>query len=215
MNNQKDDEKSPKDLEKDTENTTDELTIVKDMKTEKEASKEVIISENDLEKLRRDANDFKHKYLHQLADSENARKRLLKDREEIVQYSIRNILADFLDPIDHLENALKYTDEAPDEVKHWAIGFKMILSQFKDVLSNNGVKPIVSVGKEFDPHFHEAIEMVSTSQHPPGTVVQESMRGYTIGGKPLRPARVTVAKAPEEKIDDNDPLEEAGEEEKN
>lgn len=165
-------------------------------KEESEASKETIISEKELEMLRRDAMDYKHKYLHQLADSDNARKRLQKDKEELVQYSTRNLISDFLDPIDHLENALKYTTSASDEVKHWATGFNMILNQFKDVLANNGVKQIEAVGKEFDPHFHEAIEMIITAEHPPGIVVQESTRGYTIGGKTLRPSRVTVSKAP-------------------
>lgn len=155
------------------------------------------VGADELENLRKEVTDYRHKYLHLLADSDNARKRLLKDREEITLHSTRTLLLDFLNPIDHLENALRYTEEASPEVKHWATGFKMILTQFKEVLANNGVKPIESVGKEFDPHFHEAIEMVETEEHPPGTVVQESIKGYTMRGKTLRPARVKVSKAPE------------------
>jgi molecular chaperone GrpE len=158
-------------------------------------SDEVTISDDELRKLKQEAGDYKHKYLHLLADAENARKRLQKDRDEMTQYTIRGIISDFLNPIDHLENALKYTENASDEVKHWATGFKMILNQFKDVLANNGVKPFTALGKEFDPHLHDAVEMVESDEYPPGIVIEESTRGYAIGGKTLRPARVKVSKA--------------------
>lgn len=141
--------------------------------------------------------DYKRKYLHLLADSENARKRLQKDRDEIVQYSLRSLLLDFLNPIDHMESALKFTDQASGEVQNWAKGFEMILMQFKDVLASNNVKSYESVGRQFDPHIHDAIEMKETTEHPPGTVVEENVRGYTIGDKTLRPARVIVSKEPE------------------
>ncbi len=143
--------------------------------------------------------DFKLKYLHLLADSENARKRMQKDRDEVVQYSIRSLLLDFIHPIDHMENALKFTGQASNEVQNWAKGFEMILTQFKDVLSNNGVKAIDSVGKPFDPHMHEAVEMLETTDFPPDTVVEENLKGYMIGEKVLRPARVKVSKEPEAK----------------
>ena len=77
-----------------------------------------------------------------------------------------------------MENALKFTQQMSDEVKHWAIGFQMILNQFKDVLSANGITPFSSEGKPFDPHLHEAIETVATADFPPGTVIEESLRGY-------------------------------------
>lgn len=186
------------------------------METKEEPSREKIeqpkrepvdvkITDIELEELKQEAGDFKHKYLHLLADSENARKRLQKDRDEIVQYAIRSIILDFLHPIDHMENALNYTDDASDEVKHWATGFKMILNQFKDVLANNGVKPFESTGKEFDPHLHDAVEMIETTEYPPGIVVEESLKGYTVGEKPLRPARVKVSKAPSEKKEEEKP----------
>jgi molecular chaperone GrpE len=79
-------------------------------------------------------------------------------------------------------------------VKHWAIGFQMILSQFKDVLTNQGVTPFTSEGASFDPHLHEAVETVATEDYPPGTVVQESLRGYKMGDRVIRPARVKVSK---------------------
>lgn len=149
---------------------------------------------SEIERLRLEAGDYKDKYLRTLAENENARKRLQKERQEMTQFALQNLIVDFLDPIDHMENALRYSDQMSGEVKHWAMGFQMILNQFKDVLANNGVTPVESVGKPFDPHFHEAVEMVETEEFPEGTIVEESVRGYKMGERSIRPARVKVAK---------------------
>ena len=156
--------------------------------------KNVTISDLELENLRKEALDNKDKYMRNLAESENARKRLQKEKQDLIQYAVQNIIVDFLSPIDYMENALKYTENQSDEVKHWATGFQMILGQFKDVLANNGVQPISSVGKPYDHHLQEAIEMVETDQFAPGTVIEESVRGFKKGDRIIRPARVKVAK---------------------
>ncbi len=156
----------------------------------------VTITDLELEQLRREALDNKDKYLRQLAEQENSRKRLQKEREQLTQYAVQNIVAEFLSPIDHFESALKFTEQMSDEVKTWGHGFQMILGQFKEILHQNGIVPIVSVGKPFDPHLHEAIETVETNDYPPDTVVEECLRGYKMGDRTVRPARVKVAKAP-------------------
>lgn len=169
------------------------------------ASEEIAGDELDLEiaQLRQSANEYKDKYLRGLAESENVRKRLQKERQEVVQYALQNVIIDFLTPIDQLENALKFTQQASDEVKNWAIGFQMILSQFKDVLTTNRVTTFETVGQPFDHDVHEAIEMVASEAYPPGTVVEEVQRGYKIGGeRTLRPARVKVAMVATETISD-------------
>jgi len=158
--------------------------------------KPVTIMDIELEQLRKELAENKDKYLRSLAEAENARKRLQKEKQEMIQYAQQNIIVDFLNPIDHLENALKFANQMSDDVKHWAIGFQMILNQFKDVLTNNGVKSFPSEGKIFDPHLHEAVESIATNDFTSGTIVEESLRGYTMGEKTIRPARVKVAKAP-------------------
>lgn len=157
--------------------------------------KPITITDIEFEKLQNDASESKDKYLRLLAESENARKRLYKERQELTQFSIQNVITDFLNPIDHMENALKFTQQMSDEVKHWALGFQMILGQFKEVLSSNGVQAFVSEGKPFDPHYHEAVEMVETDEYPPGIVIEESIRGYKMGDRVIRPSRVKVSKA--------------------
>lgn len=156
---------------------------------------DVTITDIELEQIKKESSEYKDKYLRLLAEMENTRKRLQKERQEFVQYAVQNVIVDFLNPIDHMENALGFTETMSDEIKHWGIGFKMILEQFKDVLTNNGVHAFKSIGTHFDPHRHEAVEMIETDQQPEGTVVEESMKGYKMGEKIIRPARVKVAKA--------------------
>ncbi|MFA6915537.1 MAG: nucleotide exchange factor GrpE [Parachlamydiales bacterium] len=157
-------------------------------------------SVDEIERLRNEARENKEKYLHALAEGENSRKRLQKERQEMLQHAIQNVIVEFINPIDQLENALKFAEQASPEVKNWVIGFNMILEQFKDVLTHHGVSTFASEGHPFDPHFHEAIEVVVSEDHPPGTVVKEHLRGYkSSSGKVIRPARVHVSKAQEEK----------------
>jgi molecular chaperone GrpE len=162
-------------------------------------AKMINITDIELETLKNELRECQDKYVRYLAESENARKRMAKEKHELIQYALQNLIVDFLDPIDHFENALKFTHLMSDEVKNWALGFQMILGQFKDVLSNNSVEAFASVGTQFDPHLHEAVEVVNTNEHPPGTVVEENLRGFKMGDRIIRPARVKVAKPVEEK----------------
>jgi molecular chaperone GrpE len=158
----------------------------------------VTVTDIELAHLRQSAKEAQDKYLRVLAESENARKRLQKEREEMIQYSLRSLIADFLGPIDQMENALKHAASANGEVKQWSIGFEMILSHFKDVLASHNVHSFTSEGEAFDPHFHEAIETVETTDHPEGVVIEETVKGYKMGDKVLRAAKVKVSKAPKE-----------------
>lgn len=147
----------------------------------------------DCEIFKNEAAEYKDKYLRLLADMENTRKRMQKEKQELTQYSIERLLTEFLTPIDHMENALKFTQDQSDEVKHWALGFQMILNQFKDVLANNGVKAFESEGMSFDPYIHDAIEIVEGKE--PGIIIKEYMKGYKMGERVIRPARVKVTQS--------------------
>ncbi len=147
-------------------------------------------------KLEEELKEYKDKYLRSLAEMENARKRMQKDKQEMIRFSIENALADLLPPIDNLENALNVAENMSQEIRHWAKGFEMILGQFKEVLSTNGVQAFSSVGAAFDPNLHQAIEIEETDLQPEGTILQEFAKGYKCGERTIRPARVKVAKAP-------------------
>lgn len=153
--------------------------------------------------IEKELKECQEKYLRLLAESENARKRMQKERQETTRYAVENVIAEFLHPLDSFEKALKFAESGSEDVKNWAIGFEMILEQFKQVLSHHGVTTYDSLGKPFDPHFHEAVEVVETSDHPPETVVQEFLRGYRIGDRIIRHARVKVAKQPQKPEESN------------
>ena len=138
--------------------------------------------------------DYKNKYLRLLADVENTRKRMMKEKQDMVRFGIENILGEILGPIDNLENALKHAENLTGEIKNWALGFQMILAQFKEVLSQNGVTAFISEGQRFDSSKHEAVEMEETDQTPEGVILKEFVKGYCRGDHIIRPARVRVAK---------------------
>lgn len=178
----------------------DKADVQPELKEQEREPKPVTVMDIELESLRRESTENKDKYLRLLAETENTRKRLQKERQELIQYAVQNVITDFLNPIDHMENALGYTENMPDQIKNWAVGFKMILEQFKDVLTSNGVQPFKSLGAHFDPHSHEAVEMIETDEQEAGTIVEESIKGYKMGDRVIRPARVKVAKAPSRQL---------------
>lgn len=144
--------------------------------------------------------DFKDKYLRALAEQENMRKRMQKEKQDMARFGIENAIAEFLPAIDNFENALRFAENATPDVKNWAVGFDMILSQFKEVLHNHGIVSFHSEGNTFDPEFHDAIEIVETTEYPDGTVMHEFTKGYKSATRTIRPSRVKVAKHPQATI---------------
>lgn len=152
-------------------------------------------------KLQQELEEYKDKYLRGLAEAENMRKRLMKEKQEMVRFGVENVIAEILAPIDNFENALKCAESSSAEIKNWAIGFEMLLAQFKEVLANHGISAFNSVGEKFDPFLHEAVEVEETEEKPEGTIVQEFIKGYRCGDRTIRPARVKVTKKPQQPKD--------------
>src|SRR3990167_10383491 len=94
--------------------------------------------------------DWKDKYLRALAEQENMRKRVQREKQEMARFGIENAISEFLPAIDNFENAMRFAEGASGEVKSWAMGFEMILSQFKEVLHNHGIVSYHSEGNTFD-----------------------------------------------------------------
>ena len=137
--------------------------------------------------------ELKDKYLRTLAETENARKRIRQQSEESVRIQRESILRDLLPIIDNLERALAAAREGTDP-KTILDGVQMTVRALLDFLRAQGVTPLSSVGQAFDPSRHEAVDHVTSDAHPPNTVIDEFHRGYQIGERILRPARVSVAK---------------------
>jgi molecular chaperone GrpE len=142
--------------------------------------------------------ELKDRYLRALADSENARKRIRQQSDETVRLQRENLLRELLPIVDNLERAV---DAARGGGNGNPIveGVEMVLRSTLDFLKTHGVTQLSSVGQPFDPQRHEAVDQIESSQHPPNTVVNEFHRGYQIGDRLLRPARVAVAKGTSDK----------------
>jgi len=165
-----------------------------DISVEEEPQEEVVLQEEEIvEQLRREAQDFKDKYLRSLAELENSRKRLSREKIESQSFAIQNVVLDLLPSLDHFEQALAHAENADSAISGWAKGFEMILQQLKQVLSDHGVISFDSVGELFDPHLHEAVETEIREDIPEGTVTFEFHRGYKLGSRIIRAARVRVA----------------------
>jgi molecular chaperone GrpE len=137
--------------------------------------------------------EFKDKYLRLLADSDNVRKRLRQQSEETVRIQRENLLRDLLPIVDNLERAVDAAGGGGNG-KPIVEGVEMVLRSLHDLLKANGVTQLAAIGQTFDPQVHEAVDHVASDQHPPNTVVSEFHRGYQVGDRILRPARVAVSK---------------------
>jgi molecular chaperone GrpE len=137
--------------------------------------------------------EFKDKYLRALADTDNVRKRMRQQSEETLRLQRENLLRDLLPVVDNLERGLEAA-RAGNNRQAIMEGVEMVLRALHDWLRAQGVSPINAVGQPFDPQVHEAVDHVASGDHPPNTVVSEFHRGYQIGERMLRPARVAVSK---------------------
>jgi molecular chaperone GrpE len=144
--------------------------------------------------------ELKDKYLRTLAESENIRRRLRQQSEESARVQRENLLRELLPIVDNLERALNAAQDSSSG-KSIVEGVEMVLRSLLDFLKAQGVIQVNSVGQAFDPQRHEAVDHVDSPAHPPNTVVNEFHRGYLIGDRMLRPARVSVAKGSDRKND--------------
>ena len=178
-----------------TEEFTENCEQAQNAESTQEVSMEQLL-QSQIEKLQKEAQEYKEKYFLMLAEIENMRKRLQKEKQDTTRFAVENVIAEFITPLDNLEKALSFTDQMSEETRNWAIGFNMLLTQFKDVLTTNGVTSFTSVGTAFDPNLHEAVEIEETTAKPDGIILAEFLKGYKRGDRVLRPARVKVAKTP-------------------
>ncbi|HDL90684.1 MAG TPA: nucleotide exchange factor GrpE [Thermodesulforhabdus norvegica] len=144
--------------------------------------------------------ELNDRYLRLAAELDNARKRFERERQEAIAYANEQIIRELLPVIDNLERAVQHADEDTD-VKSLLEGVEITLRSFLATLERFGCKPFESVGKPFDPAYHEAIMQQETNDHPENTVVQEYQKGYVLNDRLLRPAMVVVAKQPKEEAD--------------
>ncbi len=128
------------------------------------------------------------------AEFVNFKKRVTNEKEQISKYAIEKILEDMLPVADSIEKAIETSDNTKN-IEGIKEGLLMVEKMFKNTLAKNGVHPIPGEGEEFDPNYHEAMQIEESQEYDRDTVVKEWQKGYTIGNKVLRHSKVSVAKA--------------------
>jgi molecular chaperone GrpE len=143
-----------------------------------------------VEKLQAEKQELMNTLVRRQADFENYRKRVEKEREQERHRGIEALVEKLLPVLDAFERALAVQDDPA--YAEYRKGFELIYKQLSEALTKQGLQRIESVGKEFNPHFHHAIERVESSEHADGTVIGELQPGYVFHGRVLRPAMVRV-----------------------
>ncbi len=134
--------------------------------------------------------------LRSLADLDNARKRLEREREDFRKFAAEKVLGSLLPALDNLDLALAHSPEG-EACKNFVLGVDMTRKALVDALSQHGLVPVGEAGEEFTPERHEALGQEERADLDPGTVTQVMQRGYLLSGRLLRPAKVMVSKRPE------------------
>ena len=134
--------------------------------------------------------DWKDRYARLLADFDNYRKRVARDREELAQFAAKDILKDLLSTVDNLALALEKAENKEDP---FVQGVKLAYDGFLKALADHGATPLDSVGEPFDANFHDALAQLPSTDVAEGIVMNEVKRGWLLHGKLLRPAQVVVS----------------------
>jgi molecular chaperone GrpE len=148
---------------------------------------------NDAEtaKLLSELDDLRGTLLRRQADFDNYRKRIEKERTEDSKRATARMIEGLIPIIDGFEHALAAHREKEYEV--YRKGFELIYKQLIDNITKLGAERIDPLGKQFDPHAHQAMDRLETTDHEDGTIVQVFQPGYMFHGRVLRPAMVRVA----------------------
>ncbi len=145
-------------------------------------------------KVLADFEDLRQTLIRRQADFENYRKRVERERSEDSRRAMARVIEGLIPVLDGFEHALAAHKEAA--YAEYRRGFELIYKQLLENLARLGVERHDPVGKPFDPHLHQAMDKVETTEHPEGTVVEVYQPGYVFHGRVLRPAMVRVAAQP-------------------
>jgi molecular chaperone GrpE len=137
---------------------------------------------------------LRDRLLRTQAEFDNYRKRTERERLETIERAAESVLRDVLPVVDDLERALD-AEAGNDAAASYRKGVELIHRQLTELLARRGVKPIETLGKDFDPHLHQSVASEAVPGARDGEIVQELRRGYTLGDRLLRPAMVKVAQA--------------------
>ena len=143
--------------------------------------------------LQRERDDYYDRWLRKSAEFDNYRKCIERERREQGEQAVNNLLLELLLIVDDFNRAL--TVDAGDGGAAYRKGVELIHAKLYDLLRKYGVRPLDTIGADFDPNLHQAVMHEASAEHRDGEVIGELQKGYMIGDRLLRPAMVKVAKA--------------------
>ncbi|HZA45473.1 MAG TPA: nucleotide exchange factor GrpE [Rubrobacter sp.] len=148
---------------------------------------ELAVLSEELESARQERDQYLDALRRLKAEFENSRKRQERERERMLSMATERLVQELLPVLDNLDRAL----EAGGDIREGVLATR---NQLADVLGNEGLLPVASDGQPFDPNVHEAVMGRLSEEHEEGIILQTFQRGYLLNGKPIRPAKVVVAK---------------------
>ncbi|MEW6075346.1 MAG: nucleotide exchange factor GrpE [Candidatus Omnitrophota bacterium] len=159
--------------------------------------KAVTINEGEYTRLKEEAakaSEYWDRLLRLQADFENTRKRLERERTDFIRFANEGLILELLNVLDDLERAVELAQTKHEDLPAFLKGVEMILAHLYELLKKSGVKPIEAKGKQFDPHFHEAMLQVEDSAVAENSVVEELQKGYLLHDRVIRTVKVKVSK---------------------
>ena len=142
-------------------------------------------------RLQAEKDELMQTFVRRQADFENYRKRIEREREDDKRFGTRRLIEDLLPVLDAFARAVKAHDDPA--YQEYRKGLELIYRQLWDILARNGLERIQAEGKPFDPHYHQAIERVESTEHPEGTVVDVLQDGFLLHDRVIRPSMVRVS----------------------
>ena len=149
--------------------------------------------QQEIEALKKDRDNLYDRLLRKQAEFENYRKRMDREKSEFMQFASSELMKELLNALDSFDLAIRNAAAEGKGGEHTLRGFELIYKQLQDTLTRFGLKPIEAKGKKFDPNFHQAVSTQPTKDVEENTVIEEMRKGYTLNGRLLRPAMVSVS----------------------
>jgi molecular chaperone GrpE len=150
---------------------------------------QLLLEKND--ELEKKLAEFENRYLRLQADFDNSRRRSKIEAEANEKYRAQKLIIDILPAVDNFERALSMEVDN-DQAKSLKQGMEMVYRSLLDALLKEGLQPIEAVGKEFDPHLHQAVMQGNDENFGSNIVIEEFQKGYLLKDKVIRPSMVKV-----------------------
>ena len=183
----------------DTPEESDETTEATAAEVVEETAAETetpIVEVTPLEKAEAEAAEMKSRWLLSVADMENYRKRIGREKQDIIRSAGASVVESLLPVLDNMKLGLQAAENHP-EAKDVTLGFKMVDDQLKRALSEQGLEELIPDGEAFDPNFHECISHQSSSEVEEDKVIQTVRAGYRLNDRLIRAASVIVSSGSE------------------